>query len=447
MNKLSRITFLFALSIVSLNTFSQNVNFDWVKQIGGTGWDPALKISLGPDGDIYSCGAFEATSDFDPGVGVFNMTSQASRDGYIMKLNSLGDFEWAIQLTGPSEVRVSGMDVDPSGDIYCTGIFYSTTDFDPGAGVFNMTAVGNGDFFVAKYNSSGDFLWAKHMPQTSGGNFNQWGNSITIDIDGSTLVTGYFDGTVDFDPGVGVYSMTGQGGFDIFILKLNSSGNFEWARQFGGTAADQGNSIKTDSKGNVYSTGSFSETVDFDPGVGTHDLTAFAASDIFILKLDSSGIFKWVHSFGDAWGDMGNAIDVDKNDNVYATGVFPGGTIDFDPGPGVTNLGFGGAFIVKFDSLGVLGWAKGFSGSAHPLGIVVDSIGSVYSCGRYSGTTDMDPGASVENLNTYGSWDAYLSKLDSSGNYVWAKHMGGSAADYAYDLSIDSEGSVYTGGI
>ena len=136
-----------------------------------------------------------------------------------------------------------------------------------------------------------------------GGTSNDYGNSIAVDASGNIYTTGYFAGTVDFDPSAGTYNLTSAGGNDIFISKLDASGNFVWAKQLGGTNDEKGNSIVVDASGNIYTTGNFAGTVDFDPGAGTFGLASTGNYDIFISKLDASGYFVWAKKMGGTSSD------------------------------------------------------------------------------------------------------------------------------------------------
>jgi len=171
--------------------------------------------------------------------------------------------------------------LDLLGNVYSTGMFQGTCDFDPGVGTFTLTSIGGWDSYVSKLDASGNFIWAKQL----GGISNDYGYSLTVDTVGNVYTTGTFKNTVDFDPGVGTFSMASVGNSDIFISKLNSSGNFVWAIQIGDTSVDIANSIAVDVSGNVYSTGSFKYKPDFDPGPGTFTLTAFGNTDGFIHKI------------------------------------------------------------------------------------------------------------------------------------------------------------------
>ena len=118
-----------------------------------------------------------------------------------------------------------------------------------------------------------------------GGIFGEESFSIALDGSGNVFTTGYFDNIVDFDPGAGTFNLTSVGSTDIFISKLDAAGNFVWAKQMGGTMDDRGQSIALDASGNVYTTGYFNGTADFDPGAGTFNLTSAGSYDIFVHKM------------------------------------------------------------------------------------------------------------------------------------------------------------------
>ena len=165
-------------------------------------------------------------------------------------------------------------------------------------------------------------------------------------------------------------------------------------------------------------------------------------SDIFVSKLDSSGNYVWAKNFGAFAGmfsfNRGEAVAVDSSDNVYITGEFTG-TVDFDPGPGTANLTASNnnkTFVLKLDSSGNLVWVKPI-GSRTVTSIALDSSGNVYTTGDFKDTVDFDPGPGTTNLTQNGGgYDAFVSKLDSSGDLVWAKSFGGSGAQSLYSNSV-----------
>jgi hypothetical protein len=189
-------------------------------------------------------------------------------------------------MEGTVESQGLGLFVDTSGNVYSTGYFRGTVDFDPGTGTYDLSSSGGSqDIFVSKLNSSGDFVWAKAM----GGGSNDKGYGIAVDTSGNVYTTGYFQGAADFDPGAQTFDLIStEDSQDIFTSKLDTSGDFVWAKAMGGTQYEYGKGIAVDTSGNTNITGYFKGTVDFDPGPGTFDLTSTADSeDIFIVRLNA----------------------------------------------------------------------------------------------------------------------------------------------------------------
>jgi gliding motility-associated-like protein len=171
--------------------------------------------------------------------------------------------------------------IDDAGNIYTTGFFWATVDFDDGPGIFNLTAAGGDAVFVLKLDNGGNFVWAKGM---GGPLFNNFGYDIAFDKMGNVYTTGFFIGPADFDPGPGTFILN-SAAVDIFILKLNNNGNFVWAKSTGAAGTDQGLSITVDRFLNIFTTGHFGSTVDFDLEAPTYFLTAVPVSDPFVLKV------------------------------------------------------------------------------------------------------------------------------------------------------------------
>ena len=357
--------------------------------------------------------------------------------------------KWVRQFGTTSYDEGTSMVLDNKGNIYVTGTFQGTADFDPGSSVFNLSSIGYQDIFISKFDSTGQFIWAKQIGGNNGDNDSY---SITVDDSCKVYVTGSFAGTADFDPSVGTFNMTSYNDFhdgfiyyDVFVLKLDSSGNFVWAKQFGGASHDMGHSITVDAIGNIYTVGEFQDSVDFDPGLGTFNLTA-KSIDVFVSKLDPSGNFIWVKKMGGSQVDWANAITLDKNNDIILTGGFQD-TVDFDPGVGIYNLN-GSAnydmFVSKLDSSGNFIWAKRISNSVGKA-IAVDTAGNVHTTGYFFGVGDFDPGISTYTLSS-ASTDIFISKLDVAGNFIWAKQISGVWDEIAFSIALDLSGNVYTTG-
>jgi Secretion system C-terminal sorting domain/Beta-propeller repeat len=415
-------------------------NLQWARAMGGSGVDFGQAIAVDNAGNVYSAGLFMNTADFDPGPGVFNLTSAGSWDIYISKLDSAGIFQWAKRIGSTGDDR--GLSIATDGvAVYVTGMFSLTVDFDPDAGTFNLTSAGTVDVFIMKLDASGNFVWANRF----GGSGDDHGNSIALDAASNVHVSGYFTGNAN-----GIANLNASGQTDIFILKLTSAGSLAWSKKFGNSGLDEGNGITVSSSGNVYSTGTFQVTVNF--GSSANFSTVGGAYwDIYILKLSASGNFVWAKQIGSVFEDRGFAITTDAAENVYTTGYFSD-VADFDPGPGIYNLTGNSnskdAFIQKLDAAGNFIWAKNVGSWLYDQGcsIAVDVTGNVYTAGLFQNTGDFDPGPGVFNLTSAGMQDIFFLKLDASGNFIWALRFGSGINDNGYASLTALSGSVYASG-
>ncbi|HOY15316.1 MAG TPA: T9SS type A sorting domain-containing protein, partial [Saprospiraceae bacterium] len=267
----------------------------------------------------------------------------------ICKLDPNANFIWAKSMGSNSGEEGLSIAIDNMGSVYTTGFISDTTDFDPSTNVFNLFASGLNNIFISKLDVNGIFVWAKSIGNTEPCR----GSAIAVDGLGKTYVTGYFQGTVDFDPGAGNLNINANGE-DIFIVKLDTIGDFIWAKSMGGGNADKGFAIAADALGNVYSTGVFEGTADFDPNGGTFNLTAQFVRDMFICKLDNGGNLVWAKNITGSVGlSEGNDIVVDAFENIYTTGFYYG-TVDFDFNSGIDNhvtIGAQDFFVMKIDQL------------------------------------------------------------------------------------------------
>jgi len=452
------IVLLSLIMLVCEKSIAQAPDWRWAKALGGINdqWCSDIAVDR-RNGDTYTTGYFYGAIDFDPGPDSFNVTSDGDADIFISKLDSLGNFVWAITLTDTNNYLTFGksMVIDDSGNIYISGCFGGTVDFDPGPDTFNLISGAAYDIFVLKLDGAGSFKWAKAMEGTSG--YGSCGESITLDSFNNIYTSGFFSSTVDFDPGPDEYNLTASEIEEICIFKLDSSGNFVWAKAFEGSTIYSNTSIAIDfgRDADVYTTGNFMGTVDFDPGAGIFNLTSNGAKDIFISKLDGSGNFVWAKSIGGSNYDAGFSIAIDpSNGNVYTTGGFAD-MVDFDPGVGIFNLTSNGAFdifISKLDQGGNFVWAKAMgavSGEGYGSSVIIKpgGNGDIFTTGHFTGTIDFDPGVSTFNLTSNGGGDLFVSKLDSAGNFVWAISGGGVYEEYSNSIDLDSNGDLFIAGV
>ena len=428
-----------------LNAWTPTSTQATVSVFGGASSDVGQAVVVDASGNTFTTGYFTGTVDFDPGAGTTNLTSAGAQDVFLSKLDASGNLVWARNFGGTSNEAGQSVALDSTGNIHVGGYFTGTVDFDPGVGATSLTSAGLEDAYIAKFDSSGALLWVRG----AGGTSNERVRSVAVDASNNVFGTGGFQGTVDFDPGVSVSNLVSAGSIDVFMWKLDSSGGLAWVRQAGSTNIDEALSLAIGASGSVYSTGRFMGTVDFDPSASASNLTA-GVQDVFVWKLDASGGFGWGLKLGGASAELANSLSVDAAENVYISGSFQG-TADFDPGAGIVNLTSAGGtdvFIAKLDSSGGYVWARhiGSASSDSANSVTVDSAGNVYLAGVFGGTVDFDPGAGIVNLTSAGGTDAFVSKLDSSGGFVWARQLGASLADQALSVVVDSVGNTYTTG-
>lgn len=384
--------------------------------MGGSRFDFGQSIAVDSAGNVYTTGYFFNTVDFDPGAGTFNLTASRDSDGFIQKLGASGNFLWAYAIDGDGFDVGESILVDNSGNVYITGHFDGVVDFNPDTGVTNISSGFVKNIFVQKLDAFGHLVWARSIGSDL---TKEVGLASALDTFGNIYTTGVFYGTADFDPDTGMTMLTSAGsGFqDIFIQKMDSSGNFVWAKSFGGVVQESAGSISTDLDGNVYLTGHFEGTVDFDPDTTvTLNITSAGDKDIFIQKLDSSGNLVWAKTFGNTLKDRGASIHVDKMGNVYTPGRFLR-TIDFDPGAELANLYSANnsldIFIHKMDASGNFLWAHAISNNGFDVGeaITVDQFRTIYTTGHFDGLVDFDIGTGIDNILSAGFNDSYVHKM------------------------------------
>jgi hypothetical protein len=256
--------------------------------------------------------------------------------------------------------------------------------------------------------------WTKQLGTSS----SDTGIDITGDSSGNIYVTGNTGGDLEGN--------TSAGGFDIFVVKYNSSGTKQWTQQLGTSSTDYAGGIATDSSSNVYVTGHTQGGLDSNTNVGGQDL--------FVVKFNSSGTKQWTQQLGTSATEYGTGITTDSSGNVYVGG-YTEGSLD-----GNTSAGESDFFVVKYNSSGVKQWTQQLGTSADDLGysITGDSSGNVYVTGYTRGGLDGNTSA--------GKLDLFLIKYNSSGVKQWTQQLGTSAHDYGQGVTIDSSGNVYVVG-
>ena len=361
---------------------------------------------------------------------VFNIHSSSSIVGF-----SLGSYDpaymlkidptiaWNTFLGSANSDEGNAIAADTSGNIYVTG----NSDAGWGSPVTAHAGNGNSDAFVAKLDSNGNLLWNTFMGSLG----YDYGNAIAVDGSGNVYVTGYSLGSWGTTP-VNTYA----GSTDIFIAKLDNTGNLIWHTFLGSLSSDQGESIVLDTSGNVYITGqswnTWGSPVNNHAGIG----------DAVVAKLNNNGNLQWHTFMGSTTGaDGGKAIEVDQSSgDIYITGYSNltwGAPINVHASSGLAYDGF----AAKLNNSGVRQWNT-FMGSSS-----WDASYAIIQSGNYlyvAGSSDDDWGTPV--LSHHGDRDAFVLSLDLNGIRQWNTFLGSANTDNGFGISVDENGDVHIAG-
>jgi hypothetical protein len=408
----------------------------WDKDLGsGSNYALGGGIAVDGSGNVYTTGVFWGTGNF----GTFNLTSSGGYSAYVAKLDASGNFAWAVDLgSGSSHLNPGGIAVDRFGNVYTTGLFLGTANFNP-AGTFNLTSgspYAEENAYVSKLDTSGKFVWAVGLGRGSDVDV---AGAIAVDGAGNVYTTGSFRGTGNFNPS-GTFSLTSSGDSDAYVAKLNASGKFVWAAELGrGSWWAAGSGISVDSAGDVYTTGSWG---------GPESASAY------VSKLDAAGKFVWAADispnnnfrFGQNLGG-GSGIALDSLGNLYIVGYFVGWS-EVAPnlyGNGfVSKVPYWNGFVSKLDASGNFAWRVDLgSGSTfvESNDIVVDSSGNLYITGRFAGTGDfsgLQNGSG--NLTASGTLDGYVVELRQDVTPPTIGTLGAPSAPEGSTLTITGTG-------
>lgn len=364
--------------------------------------------------------------------------------------------QWAKKIDGPQVDFGGHSTVDKFGNLYLCGSFQgSSVDFDPGVGTFLLNSAGQKDGFVAKYDVSGNFVWAFRI----GGSNQDEVNDLVLDSNGNLIITGYFRGPgVDFDPSGNnaILSSNGESGGDpgyggdIFVAKYTVAGNYLWAFNVGGAdLGDNGISVACDKNNDIFVTGYFRSTVDFDPSSSVANLNQ-SGGTFFLAKYSSAGQYRWAFNTGEGGiiDNTGFKVACDNANNVVVTGFYQGTSIDFDPSAGVASLSSNGGFeffVAKYAGDRQFLWAKSAGGSGADVGrsLTIDNADNIYVTGDYnSSNINFNNGVPGNTLTNNGGNDLFVVKYSPSGAHLWSFGTGGGGNELGMDVCRDNDGNI-----
>ena len=422
----------------SLTALAQAPSWVWAKSAGNMWYEEATAIAIDASGNTYITGFYNEANPtpYTISFGTSTITSVLGKDAFVAKYDPTGTLLWVRSAGGTGDDLGKGIAVDASGNVYITGQFSSTSMvFD----TVTISTTAFNDAFIAKYNSSGDILWAKKV----GGAGGDYGYSIGVDAASNCYITGYFNSsTVIIGSSTLSNPFSGTGGYQFFIAKYDAFGNPVWGKATTSSSQSTGNDIAVDAAGNSYVTGFFSSAATFD----AISLTG-AGKDIFIAKYDPSGTAVWAKSANGTAEDMGMSIAIDASGNSYMTGYFKGNSIVIG-GTTLTNSGAPDSdiLVAKYDVAGTMLWVKkpvayGFD---MPLGIAVDALGDCYVTGYFKGSSIIFGTTTLFSSGATGPiGDFFTATYSTTGTAMWAKNLVSSAGAWGAGVVVDAVYATY----
>lgn len=421
-------------------------DYVWSAEMNTDFYSVVTDFILNSNTTIALTGNFTGTTDFDPGVNTANQSPQGAADLFVLQLDSAGSYISAYFGGGTNaSVLPSAIFSDTSGSVLISGSLNGTASYQSASGLQSVTSIVKESGFLHRFNNSGlaDLLMVNE--ESDAGGADEACDVLSL-ADGGSLLTGKFEGTVDFDPGVGQNFISSTGSSDAFVMLVNANGTLRKAFALGGNGDERINAITTDGTGAVYVTGTFTQTIDFDPGPAVFSLTSAGGYDWFMAKYSASGDLIWAKKAGGSGNDEANGIASDNNQTLFLTGFFSN-TIDMNPGAPVNNLISAGntdMFYARFDTSGNYISAMRIGGSNADAATLVkyDPLtATIAMCGSFSGTVNFNPTGSVNNLTssagTSGA-DLFFAKYTVSGSLIWAKQLGSAGATLtALDMELD----------
>jgi hypothetical protein len=425
---MKRILLLFFLSSVQI-VFAQAPNWIWTK-VASTDISssaPNMRIAVDKFDNVYETGYMYGNVYFD------SYTLSAGTGAYLVKCDAAGNVKWALVNQGGTALGY-GVTTDADANVYITGNFTASIIF----GSHILSSIGGNDAYVVKFDSLGNTIWAK----TISGSLQEFGQSIVADSTGNIYVSGTFTSHV---LSAGSLTLNNPGNGGIYVAKFDSSGNAIWIKGgLSSTGSSYDNQLSIDRNSNLYLAGSFSTSFIFD----TYTLTSSGNYDIYLVKYDSAGSVLWARKGGGTSQDRNNNVTTDELVNVYITGYYNSAALTFNSTTLTnTNTTTYDGYLVKYDSMGNVKWAKTISDSLSSSGMAVAvSQNKVYLTGSFGQPEVVHIDTMTLATPPVAMYPMFFSALDTSGIDLFAKAIGaGGEEQSSIALSTNPE-CIYLGG-
>ena len=418
--------------------YSANGDAEYVQSIGGSADEAIESVTETSDGGYIVGGYFSSSIDLGKGV---VLTSKSTKDGMIIKYNSVGEIEWT-QVAGD---RIDSITETNDGGFLIGGYFFSSSvDLGNGVKITNIDPGGTGDGMVIKYNSNGEAEWAKRI----GGTYTDYVTGATETSDGGNIVTVLtFSMSIDLGNGI-TFSRGSNASSDGIMIKYNSENEIEWAKMIKGTSGSTEISsvVETSEEGYIVA-GYFGGSMNLGNGVR---LTSNGSSDGFIIKYNVSGEAKWARSIGEGSNDYITALKETQNGGYIIGGSFSSTNMEIENGVNLITKGTFDGMVIKFDKVEILEpiviQAEGIGGaSTDYINVVVATNDGGYIAGGRFNSSSLNLGNEVR-LTNKGSADGVIIKYNSNREVEWARRIGGTDYDNINVVAVTSDGGYIVGG-
>lgn len=352
---------------VILVKYNDSGTRQWTKQIGASSDDYGNSVAADGNGNIYVAGYTSGSLDGNANAG--------KDDIILVKYNAAGTKQWSRQLGSPDVDEALSVAVDGSGNVYVAGATYSSLD--------GYTRAGEYDVVLVKYSSAGEKQWIRQLGSAA----TDEAYALAVDTSGNAYITGLTAGNLDGN--------TGAGGYDMFLVKYDTTGTKQWTKQLGTASDDYGCGVAMDSSGNIYVAGTTAGGIGGNVNAG--------GNDVFLVKFNAAGTVQWSRQLGSSAEDVGWGIAVDLSGNIFVAGSTDG---DLD---GNANAGNYDMFLVKYNTSGEKQWTRqmGSEFNDEAYGVAVNPDGNVFVTGYTYGNLDGNTNA--------GENDIFVAKYDTNG--------------------------------
>jgi hypothetical protein len=437
---------IIALTVSFSYSYSQQINFEWNKIIGNTGHTTGLSIKCDSLGFIYASGTFEGIINYNGTI----LNSQTGKDGYLFKLDSMGNLIWSKQFSSKYDVEINSIAIDRNNNIIILGDYRVRVNFDTVLKTNNKDTIFSSNMFVSKYDPNGNLLWAKN---TAGISYK--GNSVAVDLNNNILISGknvsiiYFDTLAAVNTLDSIYNPYPVPHWEYsqpeigFIAKYDQNGNKIWIKKTDGSSYK----IISDYENNIIVTGNFYSTTSFDGSI----ISPIGFQTAYLAKYTPNGILIWVKLSGGSAENCGYGLEVDSANNIYQSGQLAGNDVEFG-GIIVSTFAATDAFLSKYDRFGNLSWYN-IIGSPKTMtdehynfncgnALEIAKNGDILLLGYFLDNLTFG----TTTIMSDGAFDLMLLKYNSNGTVIAAAQYSDFGWVEGNDLSIGNNNDFYLTG-